>query len=385
MTEIPSKKARIDEEDFPLINNVLPPEILKKILEWLDIKNLINARLTCKRWKLIIDNCNIMEEALSKISMSNYSKDFAGSKSYILHEFLSFSEKIHCIVIAGGYDECSVKVLTGDFGTKQLSNWPEERISQSSMVLHNGTILLCGGSEKNLTKCLQLDHGTWKEHSTLNKERRIHSAVTTQTVTFVFLRKTYEYLPNDSSTWLKGKTNIPGGFWAGCAIAVKSDQEIWLIGGDTSVKRILSFNVKDHTFQVLFDTTQELPSQLNVGRTNHRSSFIPNTNIIMITGGYKGGGEYLVSTETLDTEDGSVTMASSMNFEKFGYGIGVVTINDKEILAVFGGSTDGRRTDSVEVYNTQTGEWENTNIRLKGAKSGFDFLSVKLADVIPHL
>ena len=142
MTDIPSKKARICEESLILINNVLPPEILKKILEWLDIKNLVIARSTCKHWKLIIDNCNIMEEALSKISMSNYLKDFAGSKSYILHEFLSFSEKIHCIVIAGGNIESSVEVLTGDFGTKQLSNLPE-RISQSSMVLHNGTILLC--------------------------------------------------------------------------------------------------------------------------------------------------------------------------------------------------------------------------------------------------
>ena len=75
MTDIPSKKARIGEEDFPLINNVLPPEILKKILEWLDVKSLVNARLTCKRWKLIIDNCNIMEEALSKFSKSNTLKE----------------------------------------------------------------------------------------------------------------------------------------------------------------------------------------------------------------------------------------------------------------------------------------------------------------------
>ena len=77
MTDIPSKKARIGEEDFPLINNVLSPEILKKIFEWLDIKSLCYARQTCKRWKLIIDNCNIMKEALSKFSKSNKLK---GSK-----------------------------------------------------------------------------------------------------------------------------------------------------------------------------------------------------------------------------------------------------------------------------------------------------------------
>jgi len=173
-------------------------------------------------------------------------------------------------------------VLTGDLGTKQLPDLPEE-IDGSSLVLHNGTILLCGGY-KNEKKCLQLDHLTWKEHSTLNKERVAHSAVTTQTATFLFggffpAYNTYEYLPKDSTTWLMGETDIPGGFQEGCAIAVKSDQEIWLIGGNETRKRILAFNVKDHSFQ-------ELPSQLIVGRDGHRCAFIPNTNKVMITGGY---------------------------------------------------------------------------------------------------
>merc|ERR1711963_1347729 len=161
------------------------------------------------------------------------------------------------------------------------------------MVLHDGTILLCGGW-KNKQKCLQLDHGTWKKHSTLNEMRVYHSAVTTQTATFLFggdySRTTYEYLPKDSSTtWLMGKTEIPGGFFNGCAIAVKSDQEIWLIGGCRTRKRILSFNVKDHTFQELHSQLnvgrrfhrcafQKLHSQLNVGRRLHRCAFIPNTN-----------------------------------------------------------------------------------------------------------
>ena len=57
--------------NFPMINEVFPAEMLEKILQWLDIMSLINARLTCKHWKLIIDNCDIMEKALSKISKSN--------------------------------------------------------------------------------------------------------------------------------------------------------------------------------------------------------------------------------------------------------------------------------------------------------------------------
>ena len=61
-------KAEENAIDFPLINELLPVEMLEKILEWLDIKSLVNARLTCKRWKLIIDSCDIIEEALSKMT-----------------------------------------------------------------------------------------------------------------------------------------------------------------------------------------------------------------------------------------------------------------------------------------------------------------------------
>ena len=85
-----------------------------------------------------------------------------------------------------------------------------------------------------------------------------------------------------------GKIEILGGFEDGCAIAVKSQQEIWLIGGCGTGMRILSFDVSDHTFQVM-------PFQLNVGRQGHRCAFIPNANKIMITGGDNVG--YLDSTD----------------------------------------------------------------------------------------
>ena len=84
------------------------------------------------------------------------------------------------------------------------------------MVLHNGTVLICGGFEfgfERKKKCLQLDQGTWKEHSTLNEKRLYHSTVTTPTATFVFggrySETTFEYLPKDSTTWILGRTQIP--------------------------------------------------------------------------------------------------------------------------------------------------------------------------------
>ena len=274
----------------------------------------------------------------------------------------------------------TVEVLAGDLGTMKLSNLPESNCALS-MVEHNGKILLCGGLN-NYEKCLQLDHGTWKEHSTLNRIRILHSAVTTQTATFVFgglfRSDTYEYLPKDSNTWLMGKTRIPGGFLEGSAIAVDSGNMIWLIGGSQTCKRILSFSVNDHTFR-------ELPFQLNVGRVGHRCAFIPNTNKIIVTGGADIANNYskwfVNSTEIIDAKDGSVTMASRrMNNSRKGHGIGVVTINGVDRVAVIGG-----KFDSVELYNTKTKRWENTKIKLNEPKMLFGFLTVKLSDVISYL
>ena len=67
----------------------------------------------------------------------------------------------------------------------KLPNLPKE-IDSSSLVLHDRKILLSGG-RKNLQKCLELRHGDWVEHSTLNEPRLDHSAVSvTTTATFLF-------------------------------------------------------------------------------------------------------------------------------------------------------------------------------------------------------
>ena len=103
----------------------------------------------------------------------------------------------------------------------------------------------------------------------------------------------------------------------------------------------------------------------------------------MITGGH----DYscLDSTEILDTEDGSVTIERPMNFKRVGHGMGVITINGDERIAVFGGYDGRNEVDSVELYNTQTEKWETTNLKLEDTKFSFGYLSVKLSDVISHL
>ena len=104
------------------------------------------------------------------------------------------------MIIPGGIGSHLVDFFIGDLGIKKLPNLPHN-IYGSSMVAHFGTILLFGG-RYNEKPCLQFDHGTLKEHSTLNEKRVWHSAVTTKAATFIFgggypNSKTYEYFPKD--------------------------------------------------------------------------------------------------------------------------------------------------------------------------------------------
>ena len=58
-----SKRPKLDID----INQVLATEILRKILQKLDIKNLCMAREICKHWKAIIDGFQLVEEAAGEI------------------------------------------------------------------------------------------------------------------------------------------------------------------------------------------------------------------------------------------------------------------------------------------------------------------------------
>merc|ERR1711963_953245 len=108
--------------------------MVKRILKLLPFKDICHARQICKRWKEIVDKGNLVKDA---------------------------AENITCIIRSGGEVSAeTVEVLFGDFKTKKLTNLPQA-IASSSMVLHDGAILLSGGYP-NAQKCLQLDHGTWK-------------------------------------------------------------------------------------------------------------------------------------------------------------------------------------------------------------------------------
>ena len=74
-----------------------------------------------------------------------------------------------------------------------------------------------------------------------------------------------------------------------------------------------------------------------------------------------------------------------MNYKRAAHGIGVVTINDEDRLAVFGGLDERNFFDSVELYNTHTEKWEMSDLKLSETKYGFGFLAIKLGDILSQL
>ena len=289
----------------------------------------------------------------------------------------------------------SKEIITGRSSYNQRLSIPEmpKQNHLGHLVMHNDTILLCGGKFEQ--KCFQLTNGTWKYHSTLNEGRGLASIVSTNTTTFIFggffSQTTFEYLPKNSNTWILGKNEIPKMHMDGCAIAVKSEQEIWLIGGydfsnakTFTSREVIRFSVNDHTFE-------KLPLKLNIGRQGPRCAFIPGTNKIIITGGrgrrvngLVNGNLYLKSSELLDIENESIEMASPLNMKRFHHGIGVITINDEEKLVVVGGEYRLYQDSgmgfhrSVEIYDKETQMWKIANLKLKKPKGGYGYLSVKL-------
>ena len=239
----------------------------------------------------------------------------------------------------------SVEAITG-LARKymKLPRLPDEitkhpTLTYCSMFIHDGTLMVCGGSlnkhdvyyDDEPWKCFLLDNSTWKHHSTLKYKRSYSSTVTTSKGTFIFggnqSSKNYEYLPIGSKKWTRGKKNqLLGGFVFGCAIEVKSNQEIWLIDD----KKILSFDVNSHSSQIL-------PLKLIKERKRFACAKIPGTSKIIVTGGYTAI-DYESSCEIIDTEKQTVTMSSSMNYKRCGHGMGIIYVRGEDRLAVFGGT-----------------------------------------------
>ena len=111
-------------------------------------------------------------------------------------------------------------------------------------------------------------------------------------------------------------------------------------------------------------------------------AFIPNTKKIMITGGSRCL-HHINSTEIFDTENESITLAGPLNCIRDSHGIGVLTINDQDRIAVFGGQDIVNNTalQSAELYDAKNDILETSDIEVKNARNKFGFLTFKQGEI----
>ena len=240
--------------------------------------------------------------------------------------------------------------------------------------LHNNTLTNCNPGYSGLNTsytCYQLQNGKWKQLNTLNKNRYLGKGVSTDHATYIFggygSSKTYEYLPKTSHTWILGKNEIPIEFEDGCFVAL-SNEEIFLISNE----QILKFDTSSETFT-------NVDTKLKQARRNFACSFIPGTHKIIIAGGQDEEFDIIDSTEILHVQDDGkiiATKANPMNLKKSDHGIGLLNIQGEERIAVIGGYDDFGRLDGIETFNSKSGKWELSELKLTKTKFGFASVSV---------
>ena len=66
-----SQMVEVKKMRFSVIHDILPSEMVEKILKLLHIKDLCQAQLICRRWKEIIDKGNLVKKASGKDSQAH--------------------------------------------------------------------------------------------------------------------------------------------------------------------------------------------------------------------------------------------------------------------------------------------------------------------------
>ena len=298
---------------------------------------------------------------------------------------VSFVDEMTALIV-GGWDNDFLK--TTEIIPKRsickgrpLPSLPIGIISLPSLVqTSEEEILLCGGVN-NGRECLKLDNNKWQEHSRLKNTRHDDaSAVSMPGGIYIFggnySRTTWEWLRSGTNQWQIGNSTIPGfGFSDGCAVKI-NDNEILLIGGQDTYKRVLKFNTNTKTFT-------------NIGNVLNQYKAFPACTLfqekVIIAGGKDLSGKFSNSTEIINLNNlTKAHTAGNLVKARYNHGIGVVHVDNKPtVVAVGGFNDDDFFIDSIEMWNPATETWTMSSMTLSKPKYSFAMLSLPTRQLCP--
>jgi len=252
----------------------------------------------------------------------------------------------------------------------------EGREAHISVTTVDGKTLVCGGAgrkdQKRHRNCLQFNSQskTWEHHSQLKQLRRAASAIELKRGVYILGGiddpNSSEFLATGSSVWTEGPP-IPGlGVYLSCA-AKLSDTEFVILGGSLDRSQALVYNEES-------DEWREWP-RLKDEVSSHSCVSLGDT--VLMAGGYSND-VTTARTVIFDSKTGSAREVASLNYPRQNAAMGFYGKRP----AIFGGKywnveewnfplkSDG------EIWNMDTETWEEADISLNIARSGFSLVNL---------
>ena len=190
-------------------------------------------------------------------------------------------------------------------------------------------------------------------------------------------KNTWEWLPDGENKWQIGTCSIPNTFEEGCAVKI-NDEEILLIGGWQTFKRVLKFNTITKSFTNLGDVLKQ------VGKYGHACTRFEDK--VIVTGGTKGYPYFTdsASTEIIHINDLTTTYTTGSLVQARSYpGLVVVHVENKPTVLAVGGSNDMNVLDSIEMWNPINETWTMTSMKLSEPRFNFGILSLPTRSLCP--
>ena len=377
-TDSPEKKRLKLSSNITI--EILPPEMLKKVLSYLNPKSLKICLQTCAFWRKMILNSQSLKESKSlplflekKEKLSNfYSYHFSGmDQTTLLLMGMGIAQ------VFGFRDESFLK----PFQKFEYGKYKEISCTFCIKVVDESSIMACQRETfySKTMLCYLFTNKKWSFHSSFKTE--FHGStcmIPMPNGIYIFKGKEQNayFLPRGSYIWKKGP-ELPKPyeeFWTSIESGHKiSEEEFVLLGYDESSNpndmRIYRYHImkKLWIFVAFSQLTFTFGMLSTLGNSCPTSCHFWNGKFIIC--GQKDG---VRMTEFINLSTGESKLCGGLRIPRYNkFKLAVAHVNRKSRLIAFGGHQHRNqdiRSDvitEVEVWNDHTLNWEISNLRLK--------------------